>query len=174
MTTGYDIPETPDEPGTHGEDGHPVDPPIEDQEGAEPFDLGGVSEEDAEALKKVMEELAKHQLPSEAITGFVCMLSKNGVWIGSSRLELLPYITFDREAGFTDMISGTHAVGVDALAARGNESLGAVLSQLPQVTAAFTLQGMEAQAKKFAEEANAKQILKKVQQSGGLKVPGQS
>lgn len=158
MASEYNIPTYDEDRGI--DDGPKPEP---DGEIVEPFKLGpspeGEPSEDEEvsiAKMRVAEQLTENHLPAEAIAAFVCILDENGMWIGTSQVELASLISFKREANLADMIAGARAVSADAAAARDNQNLGAVLPQIAQLV----VQAVDQRAQQMQEQMSAQQILR--------------
>lgn len=70
-----------------------------------------------ERIKRVYEG-SKGELPANALTGFVCILTNEGQWIGHNAINAAADIKFSRELTMNDMISGGGIVASDMTSKR--------------------------------------------------------
>lgn len=120
---------------------------------AEPFAL------EPEELS-IEEKLSKASLPSEAITGFVVFLTRDGHWVANSNVDMAQHVIKEREADFSDFVSGCQTVSTSAVTSMTvNAAATAIIQYLPKAVVQqqlMTAQEMaqQDQNRRIMEQAN--------------------
>lgn len=119
---------------------------------SDPLDEDTLRAEEEARIQRVSDNSGQQKLPHEAITGFVCVLTKDGQWVGHNSLKAAADVRFTRDVTLNDMIAGAQIVGIEALSKRN--SVG---------TAQETLMAMQQQAMAAQQQMEQQRVMQTLQ-----------